>query len=193
METFTWDPHRWLIARVVGRNPLLRPTDRLEALVVLVAIVAALAAVPVAGVVGAATYGTRERLYAQQAHGRHPARAQVTEAHPGALGGTVTRVRWAVTGGERHSATLGLAAAVKPGEAVDIWVDGAGNLTAPPAPGWHAVGAAAGAVVLTLLIASAALALLVAAVIHQLDRSREARWERDLRVLVDDGGRTNRP
>lgn len=184
METFTWDPRRWLIVRVLGRNPLLRPSDRLEALVVLVAIVAALVAVPVAGVVGAATYGALDRSYAQQARERHPVRAQVIDAHPAVLGVAVAQVRWTVPGGEQRSAVLGLVDRVRPGEAVDIWVDAAGNPTAPPAPAWHAVGAAAGAVVLTLLTASAALALLLAAVVHQLDRSREARWERDLRVLV---------
>jgi hypothetical protein len=200
METFTWEPRRWLIARVVGRNPLLRPADRIEALVVLVAIVAALVAVPVAGVVGAATYGARDRSYAQEARERHPVRAQVTDAHPGELGTTVAQVRWVATGGEQRSGTLRLAGPVGPGGADDIgaggaddiWVDKAGNLTAPPTPPWHAVGAAAGTMVLTLLTASGVLALLLTAVVYRLDRIREARWERELRVLVDDGGRTNR-
>ncbi|MEY8017649.1 hypothetical protein [Mycobacterium servetii] len=193
METFTWDPRRWLIARVFGRNPLLRPADRIEALVVLVALVAALVAVPVAGVVGAATYGARDRSYAQQARERHPVRAQVTDAHPGELGATVAQIRWPAAGGEQRSGTLRLDDPVKPGEGVDIWADGAGNLTAPPTPAWHAVGAAAGTVVLTLLCASAVLGLLLAAVVYELDRVREARWERELRTLVQDGGRTNRP
>lgn len=193
METFTWDPRRWLIARVLGRNPLLRTADRIEALVVLVALAAALVAVPVAGVVGAATYGARERSYAQEARERHPVRAQVVDAHPGELGATVAQVRWVATGGEQRSGALRLADPVGPGAAVDIWVDKAGNPTGPPTPPWHAVGAAAGTMVLTLLSASGAVALLLAAVVYRLDRIREARWDRDLRVLVDDGGRTNRP
>ena len=42
MHTLTFDPHRWWMARVVGRNPLLRRTDRLEMVAVVVAIVLSL-------------------------------------------------------------------------------------------------------------------------------------------------------
>ncbi|WP_374022549.1 hypothetical protein [Mycobacterium sp. HNNTM2301] len=37
MDTFTFNPRRWRLARVFDRNPLLRRSDRIEALVVLVA------------------------------------------------------------------------------------------------------------------------------------------------------------
>lgn len=57
METFTLDPRCWRITRVFGRNPLLRRTDRVEALIMVVALAVSLIAVPVAGVVGAVTYG----------------------------------------------------------------------------------------------------------------------------------------
>lgn len=49
METFTLDPRCWQIGRVFGLNPLLRRTDRLEALLMLFALGALLVAIPVAG------------------------------------------------------------------------------------------------------------------------------------------------
>lgn len=194
METFTLDPRRWRIARIFGRNPLLRRTDRIEALVMLVALVAALVAVPVAGVVGAATYGVHERLYSQQARERHLTQARITqvaEARPEDLGVTVVRATWPAAAGER-TGTLRFAEPLTAGEHIAIWVDDDGNPVAPPTPVFHAAGAAVGTAMLTLLIAGVAMTSLLAVVVHQLDRARAAGWERDLRCLVENDGRTNR-
>jgi hypothetical protein len=46
MLAFTPDPGRWWIAGPLGRNPLLRAADRLEALLNLVVIVGWLLVVP---------------------------------------------------------------------------------------------------------------------------------------------------
>ena len=54
MLAFTLDPRRWWIARPLGRNPLLRAADRLEALLILVVIAGWLLVVPIAGAVGTA-------------------------------------------------------------------------------------------------------------------------------------------
>ena len=101
METFTVGPAPWRIARVFGRNPLLRRTDRIEALVVLVALVASLIAVPLAGVVGAVTYGARDRVYTQEAHERHRVMATVAEIRVEDSGVTVVQARWPMASGER--------------------------------------------------------------------------------------------
>jgi hypothetical protein len=45
------------------RNPLVRVTDRLEALVIVLAIVVSLLAAPVAGAVGTAVYDARRQQY----------------------------------------------------------------------------------------------------------------------------------
>jgi hypothetical protein len=73
--TFTLDPRCWWIVRSFGRNPLIRLTDRVEALVVMFAIIVSLVAAPVAGAVGTAVYGARHQLYAEEAQTRHPGAA----------------------------------------------------------------------------------------------------------------------
>ena len=101
METFTLDPRRWRVARIVGRNPLLRRTDRVEALVVLATLLASIALVPISGVVGAVTYGHRQSVYTQEAHERHRVLATVSEVLAVDSGTTVVQARWPVSSGER--------------------------------------------------------------------------------------------
>jgi Tfp pilus assembly protein PilV len=78
MDTFTFDPHFWRIGRIFGGNPLLRRTDRIEALVTLIAVLVALMGVSVAGVVGTVVYGARDGRYVQEARERHAVTATVT-------------------------------------------------------------------------------------------------------------------
>ena len=80
METFTLNPRRWWILRLLGRNPLLRTADRIEALVIVSAAVVSLLAIPVAGAVGTATYDARHSLYTKEAQMRHSVTATVTDA-----------------------------------------------------------------------------------------------------------------
>jgi hypothetical protein len=194
METFTLDPRSWRIARVFGRNPLLRRTDRIEAVVMLVALVTYLLAIPVVGVAGAAVYGVRDRLYVQEAQARHTVMATVTDAS-GPLDQdshtVVVQARWPGAAGER-AGSFQHRVAVKAGERIEIWVDNDGNLAGPPTPTWHAAIDAVGAGIVTLLILGAAMTSLVAAVRSRLDRARDAGWEREIRCLQEDGGRTNR-
>ena len=67
-----------------------------------------------------------------------------------------------------------------------------GKAVFPPTPKWHAVFDAVVMAAVALLIAGFALLSLVAAVRSRLDRARDAAWEREIRSLVEDGGRTNR-
>lgn len=191
METFTLDPRRWRVARLVGRNPLIRRSDRVEALVVLVALLASLLAVPLTAVAGAAVFGARERIYAQEAHERHRVTATVTDTVLEGSGTTVVRAKWPASAGE-HSGTFELARSAKAGQTFDIWVGPDGRAELPPTPKWHAAFDAVVTAGVALLIAGFALATLVAAVCVRLDRVRDAAWERGIRSLVEDGGRTNR-
>jgi hypothetical protein len=191
METFTLDPSRWRVARIVGRNPLLRRTDRIEALAVLLALVASLAVIPLSGVVGAVAYGTRERLYGQEAQERHRVVATVFEVVFEDSGTTVVQARWPVASGEGTGAVQ-LTRTVKTGETADIWVDREGKPSLPPTPTWHAVIDAVGMAGVALLLAAFAMTCLLAGVYARLNRTRDAAWEREIRSLVEDGGRTNR-
>ena len=192
METFTLDPRRWRIARLLGRNPLLRRADRLEALVMLVALLASLVAIPVAGVVGVVAYGARERLYTQEAQERHRVTATVTDAEHEDLGTTVAQAKWPLAAGER-TGTLALTDLVKAGQRIEIWVDKDGAPTVPPTPTWLAGAEAVGMAGVTLLAVGIAMATLLATVRLRLDRACDAGWEREIRYLVEgDGGRKNR-
>ena len=102
METFVLDPRCWRIGRIFGRNPLLRRTDRIEALVTLVALVVSLVAIPVAGVVGACrstacvTPGTLRRHMSDTRSWQ-----RLLDDRDRRRGSTVVQARWPVAAGER--------------------------------------------------------------------------------------------
>src|SRR6476469_8095277 len=80
MDTFTLRLPRWpVLLRLAGRDPLVRTTDRIEALVVVLAVVVSLLAIPIAAAVGTAVYDSRRQAYAEQTHTRHPVAATVTD------------------------------------------------------------------------------------------------------------------
>ncbi|WP_082956121.1 hypothetical protein [Mycobacterium sp. E3339] len=184
MEAFTLDPRCWRVARVFGRNPLLRRSDRIEAMVVLVAIAVSLLGVPVAGVIGATTYGARDKVYTQEARERHRVVATVDEARAEDFGVTVAQAKWPGPNGERGG-TLELSERVQAGGTVDIWVDGDGNPVVPPPPTWLAAAEAVGVAVVAALGVTMAMAALVAVVRSRLDRARDALWERDIELLAE--------
>ena len=72
METFTLAPVGGWIVRAFGRNPLVRTSDRIEALLLILAVAVALAAAPIAGAIGTAVYEARShacRAGNESAHG----------------------------------------------------------------------------------------------------------------------------
>lgn len=184
MDTFTFNPGRWRVARVFGRNPLLRRSDRIEALVVLVALAVSLIAVPLAGVAGAVTYGARDRVYTQEAHQRHRVLATITDALVEDLGVTVVQAKWAGPNGERSGA-LAVNEQAKVDGTVEIWVDSDGNPVLPPTPIWLAAAEGVGVAAVTALVVAVAMAVLVAVVRARLDRVRDAMWERDIEFLAE--------
>lgn len=191
MQTFSVDPRRWRVARLVGRNPLLRRSDRVEALVVALAMFASLLAIPVTGVVAATVYGARERLYVQESHERHRVTATINDTMLEGSGTSVVRATWPGPTGER-TGTFELARAAKAGQSFEIWVGKDGKAGFPPTPKWHAVFDAVVTAGAALLIAGFAVLTLVAFVCSRLNRARDCAWEREIRSLVEDGGRTNR-
>lgn len=192
METFTLDPSRWLIGRVFGRSPLLRRTDRIEALTTLITLFASIVAIPVSGLIGALVYDARYHLHACEDAGRHTVVAVVTGTSP-ALGAdssmVVVHAKWPVVDGE-HTGVAQHRTPVKVDDHIEIWVNRDGNPVRPPTPTWHAVGDAVVIATAILLILGLANAALLAAVRVHLDRARDAQWERDIRCLID-GGWTN--
>jgi hypothetical protein len=68
METFTLAPVGCWIVRAFGRNPLVRTSDRIEALPLILAVTVALAAAPIAGRLGSAQ-SRKRRAGNESAHG----------------------------------------------------------------------------------------------------------------------------
>ena len=80
MDTFTVRLPRWpVLLRLLGRDPLVRTIDRIEALVLVLAVVVSLLAAPISAAVGTAVYDSRRQLYAEQAETRHTVVATVTD------------------------------------------------------------------------------------------------------------------
>ena len=111
LETFTVRLPRWPIFGLFRRNPLLRASDRIEALVLALAVMVSLLAVPVAAAVGTAVHDSRRDVYAQQHHTRHLVTATITDdtaAQNISRTNTATMAaRWTAAGAEHTGAVDG--------------------------------------------------------------------------------------
>lgn len=190
MESFTLDPRCWRIARIFGRNPLLRRSDRLEAIVAVIAVAASLVAIPVAGIAGTVVYGALHSKYLQEASERHGVVATVAATGINTMDRSVVQASWPVTGGDR-SGPIGLTHDVKVGQHVRIWVDDDGNPADPPTPAWRALTVALGTVLTISLAMGLAIASSVCGMCSRLDRIRDDQWEREIRCFQENGVRTN--
>lgn len=190
MQAFTFSPTRWRTIRAFGANPLVRVSDRIEAVVVVSAVALSLLALPVAGAIGTAVYDARSRIYAEEAHARHPIRAIVTTTRNSAavarpyLNTTIVHTRWRAAGIE-HVGTFRSERAVTVGDQIGIWVNDTGEGVGPPTPASQAaVEAVWVAVPLWLMVIGAATAL-VAVVRWRLDCRHDSDWEREIGDLAD--------
>jgi hypothetical protein len=197
MQAFTFGPARWRTVRAFGRSPLVRTSDRIEAMVVVLAVALSLVAAPFACAIGTNVHEAGSRVYAEEAHTRHILTAIVTLTEDSAATGRpyavirTVHARWRAEGIERTDA-FKWDRAVKAGDEIGIWVDTHGNRVSPLPPPWRAAVDGACAAVTIWLGVVAAAAALVALVRWRLDRLHDAGWEREIRSLADnDGGRTN--
>jgi hypothetical protein len=196
-ETFEIRLPRWpLLLRLLNRAPLVRPTDRIEALVVALAVVGALLVIPVAAAIGTAVYDSRSQLYAEQALTSHSVTATITEVPefpPLSRTGMITvPVQW-WEAGTRHTGIAQAPASAALGDHVDLWVDADGARTLPPTPTARAAveGVAAAVGIWVSLAAGAAIVAAIVALV--CDRIRFIAWQDDLDSLVgNDGGHTTR-
>ena len=168
-----------LARMLAGRNPLRRPIDRFEGLVLVVLTAVLGVAVTVAAIVGLHTYQSQ-----QAAAPLHPAVAVLVQ--PGPPAGSLPRVgqaqaRWEYRGGERSgvltTATVPAISGAAAGTQVAVWLNPLGQPAAPP-PGEAVMiiyalitGGAVTAVAGVVLLIAYALAR------YALDRRRLAGWE----------------
>ena len=191
MDTFTVRLPRWPIAlRLLGRDPLVRTTDRIEALVFVLAVVVSLLAAPIAAAVGTAVYDSSRHIYAEQAHIRHTVAATVTDVPASQqilrTGTTTVSARWTAVGTE-HTGAVKAQSTAKTGDTIEIWVDNNGAQAPAPTPTTRAAAEAAmGALVIWISVAAIA-ATLFTVTRAVCDRIRFTGWQHDLDSMVGNG------
>ena len=197
LETFTVRLPRWPIFGLFRRNPLLRASDRIEALAVAVAVMVLLLAIPVAAAVGTAVHDSRRDIYAQQHHTRHLVTATITDetaAQNISQTNTATMAaRWTAAGAE-HTGAVTAQSAAPPGDHVAIWVDHNGALTDEPTPTTRAGVDAVTAALFMWAGVTAAAVILLAGTRAVCARIRAIRWQHAIDTLVGhDGHKPSQP
>ena len=186
---------RWY-RRALGANPLVRVSDRLEALVVLAVFVTALIAGPVATTAGAEIYDTGVHVAHDQAASRHAVKAIAVDGStsmPADFSGPdYVRAQWHEGPRLRTEAVISPTTVVR-GDTLTVWLDDAGKVVTAPLTTTDAKLSALGAAgaVWVMLVACSALVAFV--VRRRLDASRDRAWERELRLMAhNDDGWANR-
>lgn len=178
-------------ARLLSRNPLVRISDRIEALTMFLALSLAILTIPVAGAVGTAVHDAHVRLYAEQASTRHlisaTAQADTKTVPQQRQVSSVVLARWTAAGSE-HSGLVPWPMPASIGARHDIWVDARGANTSAPTPVRQAAADAVGIAVTIWLGIAAASAGVVWVGRRRLDRSRLIAWDRELDTVDGDRG-----
>ncbi|WFR72636.1 hypothetical protein P9209_01245 [Prescottella defluvii] len=136
MTDTTFSAARWWRLRPWNGNPLMRCSDRLEALSILVIAVLLALLIPVAGAVGTNTYGRLSGTATIDRERNHQVSAVLTDDSPQPLIPTAassadlvehSHARWSVNG-VTHTGLVTADAGTKAGETVRIWTDPAGTM-----------------------------------------------------------------
>lgn len=184
MATFTMPLPRRLLVRLQGRNPLVRASDRVEALILVLAVAVSLLTVPIAAAVGTAIHDSRSRLYAEQAQTRRTVAATIiadSDRENPSSRTVMVPARWFAAGAE-HTGDVIAKQPTKVGDEIEIWVDNAGSAIGQPM--MTALGeAVASAMAIWCAVTLSAAALFAAARIA-LDRGRYSGWQRDFDTLI---------
>lgn len=196
MDSFTLGAGRCWIIHAFGRNALVRPSDRFEALLTVLLVLAGMLFTPVACAIGTTVHDSRSRVYAQEATSHHLVSARLIDDSTATFEhvrvAATAPVRWKI-GDNDHVSTVFVDLGAKAGDHVDIWVDAAGDYVSAPSARWLAgrdaflagIGAWLGAVIMT---GGAWVAMR-----KWLSGLRGRGWDRELHLVVnDDGGRAGR-
>lgn len=192
MDTVTLRWPRWpILLRLSGGSPLVRKSDRIEALILVLAVMVSLLTAPVAAAVGTAVHDSRRHIYAEQAQTHHIVTATVTDgtaAQQISRTNTITvQARWSAAGAE-HTGEVEAPSSIKTGDPVEIWVDHTGSqVDAPSASSRAAVDAVTAALVIWVSVVAVA-ATGFAGTRALCDRIRFTGWQHDLDNLVGHGG-----
>lgn len=182
---------------LIGRNPLVRLSDRIQVLTVLLAVLVVMMMIPVVATIGTAVHDANARIYALQSESRNlvPAIAQAESTTVVERSRTSYTVwaRWSAAGVD-HSGLVPWPSPAKAGDKSSIWVDADGTNSVAPIPVSQATVDAVG-LALTLWSGIAAVAVgIVQAARWRLDRARYSGWDRDIAHVIDNrGGHSSHP
>ena len=187
---------RWNI-RALTRNPLIRRSDRLEALAFLALFVMTLLAIPVAAHVSERTYDSTMRFVNEESQSRHSVQAVVVQGSTGLPTDFSTppyvRVQWREGARERTEQVVS-PGTVDAGAELTVWLGPTGKVVAAPlTPVDASVNAtSAGWTVWVVVVVFCGLVGL--AIRKGLDLSRARSWDRALHLLaLGDDGWANSP
>lgn len=182
---------QWVLLRVrrywLGRNPLRRRSDRLEAAAVAAALIMLLFSVWPAVVVGRSVYerglqaeragqGIRQSVTATLARDA-PYTLPTGSGEDGAEPGSHAPARWMAPSGHWKMGEVAVPAGTRAGTSVKVWIDGHGELTTPPTSHADTLTGATVAAFLVVVGSAATLSLAFRAFRGLLDRGRYAAWD----------------
>ncbi|WP_350275792.1 hypothetical protein [Kribbella sp. HUAS MG21] len=177
----------WVVMQIrrlgVGRNPLRRPSDRLEAALLWCALVAGLLMIPVGAAIGTGVGNSLEASAAEHRAVLHEVRARTTTSterrYPSAPGDVVSqaRVSYVDPQGVEREAIASVPLGTPADAEVTIWLDRSGDIVT--APRTRSASAAIGALAGFLAVPGAWLLLWGAFRLARLplDRRRARDWD----------------
>ena len=192
VDTLTLDWGRGCVARLLGRNQLVRRSDRWEVLSVALVVSALLLAIPVVAALGTAIKESRSHAYAEQAITRQQTSGTaLADARLHVLGDSQA------FGGETgtlpddgvHLGTVAVPDMVRVGDHVEVWIDRNGNHVGAPSPPGQAAAEAVGWAALSWIALAGVSTAGLFTLRRVLNRARYAAWDRELIALAgnDDG------
>jgi hypothetical protein len=189
------NPCRWWNVRTLGRHPLTRRVDRLQAWAVVAGIVLLIVAAHQAAGYSDTAYAERSQTLAAEAATHHPVEATALSASTSVAKGPVSaetlvypdHVQW-FANNATHDEVVNVDHPVRAGERVGIWLDDKGKVTTSPPSNDVAHADAIGMAAVLWLLCLAAVAAALVILRRVFDRARHRGWDRDLRLLVDNGG-----
>lgn len=154
-----------------GRHPLVRASDRIEALLAVAAAVLVLAAAVAGGIAGAAS---REAVRADN-RTLTAVTARVTDLHSVPRGRPMAEVRWGAGGSARSTTVAG--SGLHRGDTVTVWLARTGAVTTPRDASFVADEKALATGVAAWLALCVPIAVGVLVGMRWLDRRRDTEWQ----------------
>ncbi|MCV7229047.1 Rv1733c family protein [Mycolicibacterium komossense] len=186
---------RWVM-HALGTNPLIRRTDRLEAISIVLIIGLSLIAIPFVNRIGDDISEARMQTISAQQRDWHPVTAVALNdsSAPSARFAKPAPVRaqWK-EGTQLRTELVPGPVFLKAGAPLTVWLDGSGKIVHPPTTADEVRSSMTSRAWAVWLSAVAAAALVAAGLRRWLDRSRTRAWERELQLLAhNDDGWANR-